>query len=95
MNSVQLHPRVWGLLATVADDRGTTIEDLLTAAIGTVLQPRDRRERVLLALRAGLPDQVVAERTGELKNYVSNVRRQAGVPRARFDRYEPERKADA
>lgn len=78
--NVTLPRSVWGRIASIADDRGITVQDLLVAAIGSVLQPRDRRERVLQALYAGLPDGVVAERTGELRQYVAQVRRAEGLP---------------
>ena len=80
MPAVELPPAVWGRMASVAEDRGVTISDLLVSAVHDILKPRSRRERVLHALRMGLTDAVAAERTGELKNYVANVRRDAGLP---------------
>lgn len=78
--NVKLPDQVWGRLASVADDRGVTVEQLLIAAVAEVVKPRDRRERVLHYVRAGYTDARVAEATGELKHYVGDVRRRAGLP---------------
>jgi hypothetical protein len=39
MATVKFDDRVWGRLATVADNRGVRIQDLLEAAVGHVLEP--------------------------------------------------------
>lgn len=88
MASVILPDDVWGLLATVADDRDTTVSDLLVAAVAQIVKPRDRRERVLLLVRAGFTDALTAERTGELRQYVGSIRRGAGLPANRQKRSE-------
>lgn len=90
MKSVGLPDTVWGRLATTADARGVSVEDLLVAAITEVVKPQSRQERVLEAVRAGLSDAVVAERTGELKQYVGVVRRRAGLPANRQKRTDTE-----
>lgn len=71
---------VWGRLASVAETRGVTVEDLLVASITEVIKPRSRQERIVQLAHAGLPDRVIAERTGELKGFVGEVRRRAGIP---------------
>ena len=90
MPSIELPQHVWGRLATVADDRGVSMSDLLTAAVGDVLRPQGRKERILQAVRAGLSDNLVAERTGELRQYVASVRRKAGLPANKQRRTETE-----
>lgn len=80
MAAVTLPDQIWGRLATVAADRGVKIEDLLVAAVREVVKPRSRRERVLAYVRAGYTDAGAAEATGELKSYVGDVRRAAGLP---------------
>lgn len=79
MPAVELSAPVWGRMATIAEDRGVTVADILVAAVHEVLQPRSRQERVLNAVRAGLPDCAVSEQTGELRAYVARVRRDAGL----------------
>jgi hypothetical protein len=83
-NSVELMmrfpPNVWGRLATIADDRGTNIADIITTAVINELRPRDRRAWVIQLVRDGYPDRAIAETTGELRAYVGEVRRKAGLP---------------
>lgn len=83
--------KVWGRIASIAEDRGTTVEEILVAALKEIVRPTNRHERVLQLVRAGLTDARVAERTGELKNYVANVRRQAGLKANRQPRTDTER----
>jgi uncharacterized protein YerC len=73
-------PNVWGRLATIADDRGTNIADIITTAVINELRPRDRRSWVLQLVRQGYSDRAIAETTGELKSYVGDVRRAAKLP---------------
>lgn len=75
--NVNVPTTVWARMVNVAEARGVKVEDILVAAIVEVTKPRNRKERVLELVRAGLPDAVVAERTGELKNYVGDTRRKA------------------
>ena len=71
---------VWGRLATIADDRGVNVPQVIAGAVAGELKPRDRREWVLTLVRNGYPDRIVADITGELKQYVSTTRRRAGLP---------------
>lgn len=84
---------IWGRIATIAEDRGVTVEEILVTAIKEITAPRNRQERVLQLVRAGLTDARIAERTGELKNYVAAVRRRAGLPANRQTRTTNERNA--
>lgn len=72
--------RIWGRLATEADMRGVTIEDILVAAINHVIHPNDRTDRIIVLVNAGYPDAKVAEIVGETRRHVSQVRRYAGLP---------------
>lgn len=78
--NVNVPTPVWARMVNVAEARGVKVEDILVAAIVEVTKPRNRKERVLELVRAGLPDAVIAERTGELKNYVGAARRAAHLP---------------
>ncbi len=71
---------VWGRLASLADDRGVQIEDLLTAAIISITQPQTVREQILQMVRAGLPDAVIADHIGYTLSQVAVVRRSAKLP---------------
>lgn len=75
--TVPLH--VWGRLASEADNRGVTVEDVLVTAINHVIQPKGRRELIIAAVRAGFTDAEVAAQTGELVGFVASVRRSAGL----------------
>ncbi len=77
---------VWGKLATVADDRGVSVEDILTSAVMQLIAPSTVEERIVQFARAGYPDAVIADRTGQLVARVGEVRRAAGVPANRFRR---------
>lgn len=74
---------VWGRLASEADNRGVTVEDILVAAINHVIRPQGRREVILAAVRAGFTDAQVAAQTGELVGFVAKVRRDAGLKAVR------------
>ena len=84
--NVNVPTQVWARMVNVAEARGVKVEDILVAAIVDITKPRNRKERVLELVRAGLPDAVIAERTGELKNYVSETRRAAHLPPNRQQR---------
>ncbi len=71
---------VWGRLASIAEDRGVTIAQIISGAVVNELKPRDRRQWVLSLVRTGYCDRVVAEITGELKQYVATTRRREGLP---------------
>lgn len=82
--TVPLH--VWGRLASEADNRGVTVEDVLVTAINHVIQPKGRRELIIAAVRAGFTDAEVAAQTGELVGFVASVRRSAGLRANRWRR---------
>lgn len=75
--TVILNERVWGRLATVADDRGVSIEDVLEAAIESLIKPATVEDRVLQLVRAGYPDRIIAGTTGLLLERVRTIRRKA------------------
>ncbi|HIF05976.1 MAG TPA: hypothetical protein EYQ64_03215 [Gemmatimonadetes bacterium] len=77
---------VWGRLASEADTRGVTVEDILVAAINHVIRPQGRREMILAFVRAGFTDAQVAAHTGELVGFVAQVRRDAGLKAVRGSR---------
>lgn len=77
---------VWGRLASEADNRGVTVEDILVAAINYVIRPQGRREMILAFVRAGFTDAQVAAHTGELVGFVAQVRRGAGLAAVRGGR---------
>lgn len=79
--TIPLH--VWGRLASEADQRGVRVEDILVAAINSVLK-RSLREAVVVGLAvAGHPDRVISELTGNSPKYVRQARKSAGIKRER------------
>jgi len=78
--------RVWARLLDVAEEHHTTAASVLSAAVVSIThQPTrmdvtHRRERVLRLVRDGFTDQQISVYTGELKNYVADTRRKAGLP---------------
>lgn len=85
---LNLPDRLWGELVNVAEANATTVARVVEAAVRDALRPnamskleqRARRNHVLQAWAEGLTDAAIAERTGELKNYVAATRRAAGFP---------------
>lgn len=87
---VELHlpDKVWAEALDVAEKNYTTVARVIEAAIRDALRPstmarleaQARRNHVLQAWGEGLTDAAIAERTGELKQYVSDTRRNAGLP---------------
>lgn len=90
----EIPDQIWGRLASIADDGDTDVPTLMTLAAARivnrdaarVLRAAKRHERVLRGVRAGLTDAEIALRTGDLKNYVADVRRGAGLPANRRQR---------
>lgn len=78
--AVRFPARTWARLATVADERGVKIPDLLAAAVAELVRPT-RQDWVVLLARAGLSDREIASRTGETKAYVARTRLKAGIRR--------------
>ena len=77
---------IWGRLASVADDRGVSVEDILVAAITDLTAPATVEERIVQLVRSGLTDAAIAGRTGEFVARVRAVRRAAHLPANRFIR---------
>ena len=93
MTTVKLPDAVWGRLATVADVRGVDVPDLLVAALTEILKPRNRREHIVFLAQAGYTDARICEATGELRQYVGDVRRKAGISANRQPRTDTEEAA--
>ena len=81
---VYLPEPIWGRIATIADDRGVSVEDLLTTAVMQIISPGTVEERIVDLVRAGFPDKVIASRTGEVVGRVANIRRNAGLAPNKF-----------
>lgn len=85
---LNLPDRVWAQTLTVAEEQHTTVARVIEAAIRDALRPsavaklqvEARRNHVLQAWGEGLTDTQIAERTGELKSYVGDVRRSKNLP---------------
>lgn len=78
--TVTIPLRVWGRLATAADNRDVTIEDLLVEAIlGVICAPTERAARVVALAQAGYSDTEICQMTGELRAYVATARRDRGI----------------
>lgn len=80
---VMIPERVWGRLASIADDRGTTVEDLLVHAIDSIAEPKTRleqrstRERVVALVLDGHADASIAEELHIYVQRVAEIRRSA------------------
>lgn len=78
---------LWAQLVDVAEERGTSVAHLLSAAAGSLthldrgkqIRAAARRQRVLDLVREGRTDAEICLLTGELKNYVADNRRGAGL----------------
>ena len=87
---VELHvpDRVWAQVLDVAEQNYTTVAAVVEAAIRDAIRPsavkhleaQARRNQILQAWGEGLTDAAIAECTGELKSYVGDTRRAAGLP---------------
>lgn len=71
---------VWGRLASAAEDRGVTVQDIIVAALRPLLAPQTVQARVVGLARAGVPDQRICEETGMDRAFVARTRRSAGIP---------------
>lgn len=72
--------RVWGRLATEADHREVRVEDVLVGAINSVIL-RSHRQAVVIGLTViGHSDRVIAELTGEGRDFIKQARRSVGLP---------------
>ena len=85
---LNLPDRVWAECLDVAEQNYTTVGRVIEAAIRDMLRPsmitqlqaQARHNHILRLWGEGLTDAVIAERTGELRQYVAQVRRKAGLP---------------
>lgn len=99
---VNLPDKVWAACLNVAEQNHTSVARVVEAAIRDAIRPSSiaklqaeaRRNQVLQAWGDGLTDAQIAERTGELKQYVGDVRRSKGLPPhlVRTQKYHYERK---
>lgn len=81
---VYLPEPIWGRLATVADDRGVSVEDILTTAVRQLIDPMTVEEQIVDLVRAGWPDKIIAAKTGQVLGRVARVRRAAHLPPNKF-----------
>jgi len=85
---IHLPDRAWAEVLKVAEANHTTVSRVVEAAIRDAVRPSSiaklqsdaRRNQVMQAWGEGLTDAQIAERTGELKSYVANVRRSHKLP---------------
>ncbi|WP_193596102.1 hypothetical protein [Microbacterium sp. YJN-G] len=76
--TIPLH--VWGQVASEADHRGVKVEDVLVGAINSV-RLRSHRQAVVIGLTMlGHSDRVIAELTGEARDFIKQARRSVGLP---------------
>ena len=77
---IEVPLRVWGRLASEADNRGISIADLLVEAVRGLDRPRLSRSAAVVALaRQGFTDREIAEKTGETINYIKTARYKVGL----------------
>ena len=92
--------RVWAQVLDVAEQNYTTVAAVVEAAIRdavrpssiTALQARARRNHILRLWGEGKTDAVIAEVTGELRQYVADTRRAAKLPPNRVGQQQNGRK---
>ena len=85
---LNLPDKVWAACLNVAEQNHTSVARVVEAAIRDAIRPSSiaklqteaRRNQILQAWGEGLTDAVIAERTGELRQYVADTRRKAGLP---------------
>ena len=78
--------RIWGRLASEADHRGVTVEDLLVGAINTVAI-RSHRYAVVIGMAVqGHSDRVIADLTGESRDFIRAARSSVGIRANTSDR---------
>ena len=84
---VYLPEHVWGRLASLADDRGVTVADLIADGIKQNLEvPLTIDQRIIRWNRAGVPDPVIAHRMDRTVDWVRRCRRRLNLPHRRFRR---------
>lgn len=87
---VELHlpDTVWAKALQVAEEQRTTVARVIEAAVRDAVRPSHmqkleviaRQNHIVQLVGEGLTDAVIAERTGELKAYVGQVRRRHHLP---------------
>jgi hypothetical protein len=93
--------KVWAHLVELAEERHVSVAVVVSAAVADALRPSSmarleadaRKNHVLQLVRSGMTDAQIAERTGELKSYVGDTRRGAGLAANRQMRSNTEGKA--
>ena len=86
---VYLPEHVWGRLASMADDRGMSIADLIADGIKQNLQvPLTIDQRIIRWNQAGVPDTVIAHRLDVTVDWVRRCRKRLNLPHRRFHRYD-------
>lgn len=89
---ITIPEHVWGRLASIADDRGTTIEELLVHAIESIAEPkthleqRTTRERVVAMVLDGHADASIAAELHIFVQRVAEIRRKAKLPANNYGR---------
>ncbi len=78
--------KLWARLATVADERGVKIPDLIEASISSIATTVSFEATVEAHVKAGLPDSAIARETGELLHRVARTRRRLGLEANRMIR---------
>lgn len=71
--------KVWGRLATEADHRDVQVEDVLVGAINSVILRSHRQAVVIGLVVLGHSDRVVAELTGEARDFIKQARHSVGL----------------
>lgn len=85
---INMPDTLWATVLEVAESNDTTVPRVVEAAIRDALrssamrnlQHAARRRRIVTAWGRGMTDVEIAEHTGELRNYVADVRRKAKLP---------------
>lgn len=72
--TVRIPTRIWGRIASEADHRGTTVEDLLVASILQIVYKKHRHATVIGLAALGHADRAIAELTGETLQFVREAR---------------------
>ena len=77
--SITLSDRVWGRLASRADDMGVRVTELLAMAVQNLV-PEPESDRVVLLASSGLSDKEIARVMSLTNEQVARRRRHAGIP---------------
>lgn len=86
--TIDFPPEDWWELCNVAETQGVPVAEFVTRALQNAAHPaelskfereRARRQAIVSLVRQGLTDDVIAERLGELRGYVAEARRRAGL----------------